>query len=142
MTKAKVGDKVKVHYTGSLDNGDVFDSSLQREPLEFEIGSGAVIKGFDDGVNGMEVSEKKTIKIPSTEAYGERREDLVLELDRNLFPPEFQLEVGMMLQLPLQNGAQIPAEVKKITEEHVTLDANHKLAGKDLTFELELVEIV
>ena len=142
MSKAEAGNKVKVHYTGKLDNGDIFDSSAGREPLEFEIGGGMVIKGFDDGVTGMEVGEKKTIRIEAGDAYGEVREDLVLKAERAQIPPEIELEIGLQLQIPQPNGAPIVVTVTEITDAEVTLDANHKLAGKALTFELELVEIL
>ena len=142
MSKAAAGNKVKVHYTGKLDNGDIFDSSTGREPLEFEIGGGMVIKGFDDGVTGMEVGEKKTIRIEAQDAYGELREDLILKAERAQIPPEIELEIGLQLQIPQPNGAPIVVTVKEINETEVTLDANHKLAGKALTFDLELVEIV
>lgn len=141
MSKAQAGNKVKVHYTGKLDNGDIFDSSVGREPLEFQIGGGQVIKGFDDGVTGMEIGEKKTIRIEAENAYGPVREDLVLTAERSQIPPEINIELGIQLQIPQPEGMPIVVTVTEITDEHVILDANHKLAGKALTFELELVEI-
>lgn len=144
MAKVQKGDKVKVHYKGTLSNGQQFDSSEGREPLEFQLGSGMVIPGFDDGVTGMEVGEKKTIVINSEDAYGPVNEDLIIQFDRNNIPDNIPLEVGITLFMHPSNGSEqeIPVIVREVTETHVTLDANHELAGQDLTFELELVEIV
>jgi FKBP-type peptidyl-prolyl cis-trans isomerase 2 len=141
MKQAKSGDKVKVHYHGKLTTGETFDSSEGRAPLEFEIGSGMVIKGFDDGVTGMAVGDKKTIHIPFQEAYGPRNPDMVIEMPRDRFPSDMELEMGMPLMM--SDGAQnFQVTIVEIKEESVMLDANHRLAGEDLVFDLELVEIV
>lgn len=137
----KKGDKVKVHYHGRLENGETFDKSEGREPLEFEVGSGMVIKGFDEGVTGMQVGEKKTIHIPFAEAYGPQNPDMVVEMPKDRFPPEVQIEVGMPLVMSDQTGQQFQVVVQEIRDDSVILDANHPLAGKDLIFDLELVEI-
>lgn len=142
MQQVKKGDKIKIHYHGRLNDGTVFDSSNGRQPLEFEVGSGMVIPGFDVGVTGMTVGEKKTINIPFMEAYGPVQEEMVIEFPKTNFPAELKPEVGMQLNMSNQNGQQFPVVVKEIKEEVIVLDANHPLAGKDLIFDLELVEIV
>lgn len=142
MTQVKSGDKIKVHYHGKLNTGETFDSSEGRDPLEFEVGSGMVIKGFDDGVTGMTVGEKKTVTIPADEAYGPVNPEMVLEMPKDRFPEDMQLENGMPLMMSDQNGQQFQVTIVEIKEAAVMLDANHPLAGKDLTFDLELVEIV
>lgn len=139
---AKTGDTVKVHYTGTLDDGTQFDSSAGREPLEFRLGTGQVIQGFDDGVTGMAIGEKKTVNIPAAEAYGEQRPEMMLDINRAEVPADIELELGMKLMMQGQNGQPMPVTVAALSEESVTLDANHELAGKALTFELELVEII
>lgn len=136
------GQTVKIHYTGTLEDGTRFDSSEGRDPLEFEMGAGRVIPGFEAGVKEMEIAEKKTIHIPAGEAYGEYRDEMVLEMERNKLPEGMEPEVGMKLQMNGPDGQIIPVEITAVTDESVTLDANHPLAGKDLTFELELVEVV
>lgn len=141
MTTAKSGDKVRIHYTGTLSDGSVFDSSEGRDPLEFTLGSGQVIPGFDTGVTGMEVGEKKTIEIPCDQAYGPSNPGAIQDVPRDQIPAEIPLEVGLQLQMQSPQGQVIPVTVIKVTEEAVTLDANHALAGKDLTFALELVSI-
>lgn len=142
MQQVKSGDTVKVHYHGKLNDGTTFDTSSGREPLEFEVGSGMVIKGFDDGVTGMAVGEKKTINIPAEEAYGEHSEEMVVQFPRNQFPPDLNPEVGMQLTMTTAQGHPVPVVIVDVQPEIVLLDANHPLAGKDLTFDLELVEIV
>lgn len=142
MQEAKKGDKVKVHYHGKLTNGDTFDSSSGREPLEFEIGSGSVIKGFDEGVNGMKVGEKKTINIPVDEAYGERSEDMLIEFPKDRFPKDMEIKEGMQLMMSNGTGQNIPVIVTEVKDDAVILDANHPLAGEELIFDIELVEIV
>jgi FKBP-type peptidyl-prolyl cis-trans isomerase 2 len=142
MQQAQKGDKVKVHYHGKLTNGETFDSSNGREPLEFEVGSGTVIKGFDQGVAGMEVGEKKTINIPVEEAYGPRSEDMLIEFPKDRFPDDVAIEEGMQLMMSNGSGQNIPVIVTEIKEDSVILDANHPLAGEDLIFDIELVEIV
>ena len=138
---AQSGDTVKIHYTGTLDDGSVFDSSEGREPLGFTLGSGQVIQGFDDAVTGMEIGESKTVRIPAHEAYGESRDDLILQVPRDQVPPEVELELGMQLSVQQQNGGAVPVTVVEITDDTVKLDANHALAGKALTFALELVAV-
>ena len=141
MIQAKSGDTVKIHYTGKLDDGTVFDSSVDREPLEFTLDSGQVIPGFDQAVLGMTPGETKTEKIPMDQAYGPHRPEMVLEVSRQQMPAELQPEVGQQLQVQQGNGQTIPVVVTEVTEATVTLDANHPLAGEDLTFEIQLVEI-
>ena len=141
MNKAKQGDCVKVHYRGSLDSGEVFDTSQDREPLEFTIGEGRVIAGFEDAVVGMVAGEEKSVRIPSAEAYGERREDMVAVFNSGQFPEDLAPAVGQILQLKRDDGMLIQVMVTDVTGDQVTLDANHPLAGKDLIFDLKLVEI-
>ncbi len=142
MQQVKKGDKVKVHYHGKLDSGETFDSSTGREPLEFEVGSGMVIKGFDDAVTGMTAGQKKTINIPFNEAYGPRNPEMLIEVPKDRFPADMELELGVPLMMSDGQGQQFQVTIAEIKEETVMLDANHPLAGKDLTFDLELVEIV
>lgn len=142
MATVSKGDTIKVHYTGKLDDESVFDSSYGREPLEFTVGSGQVIAGFDSMVVGMEPGDKKTTVIPATDAYGPHEPDMVAELNLNQFPDNIKPEVGQQLQINQQNGQPVIVQVIAIVDGKVTLDANHPLAGKDLTFEIELVEIV
>lgn len=141
---AKNGDTVKVLYTGTLDDGEVFDSSELHggEPLEFTIGEAEVIPGFDQAVIGMSVGESKTVRIPADEAYGPHSEEWVFEMGWDQFPEGFQTEVGAQLQMQTQDGQVITVTVVDVSESGVTIDANPPLAGKDLTFEIELVEIV
>ncbi|MEP7277143.1 MAG: peptidylprolyl isomerase [Bacteroidota bacterium] len=142
MQTVKSGDTVKVHYHGRLTDGTTFDSSEGRVPLEFEVGSGMVIKGFDDGVTGMKVGDKKTINIPVDEAYGPVNEDMLVEFPRANFPPEMVPEIGMQLNMTSGEGQVIPVVIMDIKDDVISLDANHPLAGEDLVFDLELVEIV
>lgn len=142
MDQVKAGDTVKVHYHGKLTDGTTFDSSEGREPLEFEVGSGAVIAGFDSGVTGMKVGDKKTIQIPVDEAYGQKQEDLLMEFPKERFPADATPEVGMQLSMSNGQGQNFPVVVREVKEDVVVLDANHPLSGEDLVFDLELVEIV
>jgi len=142
MREVKQGDKIKVHYHGRLEDGTTFDSSEGREPLEFEVGSGMVIPGFDNGVLGMTVGQKKTITIPVEEAYGPVQEDMFMEFPINRFPEDMKPEVGMSLNMSNGSGQAIPVVIAEVQDEVVILDANHPLAGEDLTFDLELVDIV
>ena len=141
MPKAKEGDSVTVHYTGKLEDETVFDSSRERGPMSFELGSGQIIPGFERAVIGMEPGEKKTFTIPSEQAYGPRREDQIVELDRTILPDDIDPAVGQQLQVQQANGATAVVRVKTVTESTITLDANHPLAGKDLTFEVELIDV-
>lgn len=141
MQPAKKGDKVKVHYHGKLTNGNTFDSSEGREPLEFEIGGGMVIAGFDDGVTGMIIGEKKTINIPADQAYGPKQEEMVMEFPKDRFPSDMVPEVGMQLNMSNGSGQNFPVVIIELKDEIVVLDANHPLAGEELVFDLELVEI-
>lgn len=142
MQQVKSGDTVKVHYHGKLTDGTTFDSSAGREPLEFEVGSGMVIKGFDDGVTGMKVGEKKTVNIPVDEAYGPKQSEMMVEFPINQFPPDLKPEVGMPLTMTTSQGHPVQVVITEVKAETVILDANHPLAGQDLIFDLELVEIV
>jgi peptidylprolyl isomerase len=141
MSIAKTGDKVAVHYTGKHTDGSIFDSSVGRTPLEFQLGSGMVIKGFDDGVTGMSIGDKKTIVIPAAEAYGEHSSENTVTIERSQIPAHMEIEIGMSLNMHQDGGQVIEVLITDLTETHVTLDANHPLAGRDLTFELELVSI-
>jgi peptidylprolyl isomerase len=137
---AKRGDTVRVHYTGTLTDGTQFDSSRGREPLEFTLGEGRVIAGFDAAVTGMEVGESRTVTIPAADAYGERQEAMLLRVPRGQVPPNVEPRVGQQLQVG-RGGDAVPVTVREVTPEHVVLDANHPLAGEDLTFALELVAV-
>ena len=142
MTQSiKSGDTISVEYTGKLDNGEVFDTSEGREPLTFEVGAGQLIKGFDEAVVDMSVGDSKTVTVTPEEAYGERREDLFISMPLGNVPPDMTLEVGMMVQLTDKSGNPVPAIVTDIGAENVTLDINHPLAGKDLTFDIKVVDI-
>lgn len=141
MTQAKNGDTVKIHYTGKLQDGTVFDSSSDREPLKFSIGSGQVIPGFEEAVTGMTVGEKKTALIPCDKAYGERNPSMVMIVDRKHVPADIDPEVGLRLQVGSPSGELIAVTVIEVNDKNITLDANPPLAGEDLTFEVELVEI-
>lgn len=142
MQQVQNGDKIKVHYHGKLRSGETFDSSNGREPLEFTVGSGQVIKGFDDGVKGMQVGDKKTIEIAVKDAYGEKQQEMMIEFPKEQFPPDMNPEVGMQLMMSNGSGQNFPVTVAEVKETSVILDANHPLAGQDLIFDLELVEIV
>ncbi|WP_226390456.1 FKBP-type peptidyl-prolyl cis-trans isomerase [Penaeicola halotolerans] len=141
MSKATNGSKVKVHYTGRLEDGTVFDSSANREPLEFTVGGGQMIKGFDVAVNGMTIGDKKSVNIPSAEAYGEARADMILDVPREQVPADITPEVGMQLSLSQPDGQQVPVVITHVDDAKITLDANHPLAGKDLIFDIELVSV-
>jgi FKBP-type peptidyl-prolyl cis-trans isomerase 2 len=140
--QAKKGDKVKVHYTGKLTEGIVFDSSEGAEPLEFELGTGQVIEGFDNGIMGMTIGEKKTVHIPVNEAYGPAEEENVIKIPRSEIPADMELEIGMVLNMHQDGSGQVmQVAVADFDDEAVVLDGNHPLAGKDLIFDIELVEI-
>ena len=142
MSQVKQNDAVKVHYTGKLEDGQVFDSSVERgEPIEFTLGQGQLIPGFEDGLIGMEVNEKKTINIPKEEAYGEPKPELIQEVQKDQLPEELKPEVGMPLVSKAPDGREINLVVTEVKDETIVVDANHPLAGKDLIFDLEVVEI-
>ena len=140
--QAATGDKVQVHYTGRFSDNTVFDSSAGLAPLEFTLGEGEVISGFEKAVTGMKVGEKKTVTIPAAEAYGPRHDQLVIEVPLSQFPEDIKPAVGLELESTQTDGSVIVAIITKITDSAVFLDANHPLAGKDLTFDLELVKIL
>jgi FKBP-type peptidyl-prolyl cis-trans isomerase 2 len=142
MQQVKNGDKVKVHYHGRLTDGTTFDSSEGRDPLEFEVGSGMVIKGFDDGVMGMVIGDKRTLQIPAEEAYGDKNPDMLVEFPIEQFPEDMKPEIGMRLNMTSTNGQVVPVVITEVQADTVTLDANHPLAGEALVFDIELVEIV
>lgn len=141
MQQAQDGDKVKVHYHGRLQSGETFDSSEGRDPLEFTVGAGQMIKGFDEGVKGMQVGDKKTVEIGADEAYGQRESGNLIEFPKDQFPPEMKPEVGMQLMLSNDQGQQFPVVVAEVKEASVLLDANHPLAGQDLVFDIEMMDI-
>lgn len=140
--KVQEGSTVKVHYTGSLQDGSVFDSSQNREPLEFTLGSGQLIPGFEKAVKGMSQGDATEVTIESAEAYGEPRDDLKIEVPKDDLPEDIEPQVGMQLQVNQPGGDPIPVRITDIGDEQIKLDANHPLAGQDLTFKIELVEIV
>ena len=140
MCTAKNGDNVKVHYTGTLEDGTIFDSSQGKDPLQFDVGSGQVIPGFDEAIVGMAVGESKKVLIPSTKAYGERKKELLMQVPIEQVPADLNPEVGMRLEMGGTQGEVIRVTVVEVTDTHLTLDANPPLAGQDLTFEIELVE--
>jgi peptidylprolyl isomerase len=141
MAKAENGNTVKVHYTGKLADGTKFDTSEGRDPLEFKLGEQKVIPGFEAAILGMDVGEKKTIEIPAAEAYGDPHPEMEMEVKRSDLPPDVDPQVGQQYQVMGPNNQPAVVAVKAVSEDSVTLDANHPLAGKDLTFDLELVEV-
>ncbi|BDD00107.1 peptidylprolyl isomerase [Persicobacter psychrovividus] len=141
MSVAEKGNQVKVHYTGRLTDGTQFDSSAGREPLAFELGAGQMIPGFDAAVHGMAIGDKKTITIPSAEAYGESRPEMIQQMPRTSLPEDMEVAVGQTLYAQGPDGQPFPVKVLELTEETVTIDGNHELAGEDLVFDIELVEI-
>lgn len=142
MSTVNKTDTVKVHYTGKTDDGVVFDSSREREPLQFTMGQGQLIPGFENAVEGMKTGETTTVRIPSEEAYGEVKPEMMVDIERKQIPPDIKPELGMVLQMQQPNGQPMNVTVKGVTDTHVTLDANHPLAGEALTFDIELVEIL
>jgi FKBP-type peptidyl-prolyl cis-trans isomerase 2 len=142
MAQAKMNDKVKVHYSGTLSDGTVFDSSLEREPFEFTIGKGMVIPGFENGVIGMSEGESRKVSIISEDAYGLFRDELVGVIDKSRIPGDIDLQIGMVLQMRSPEGSATNVTVTDISEAGVTIDLNHPLAGKDLIFEIKLVEVL
>ena len=141
MAQAKQGDNVSIRYTGRLDDGTVFDSSGGRNPLEFTLGEGKVIRGFEEAVQGMEEGQVKTVTVPSDQAYGEHRDDLVVTVSKQQLPEGLSPEVGQQLQMRTNEGRTFQVVVAAVESDAVELDANHRLAGRDLTFEIELVGI-
>ena len=142
MAQAKMGDTVRVHYSGKLDTGVLFDSSEGCEPLEFELGSGQLIQGFEEAVVGMSPGESKTVQIPPEKGYGRYREDRVFKVDKKDLPPEVVPVEGMSLEVCASNGVMVPVQITEVADTTVTLDANHPLSEQTLTFEIKLVEIV
>ena len=142
MATAKAGDTVRIHYTGTLDDGTQFDSSSGRDPLEFALGGGQVIAGFDSAVDGMTVGESKQARIAPDDAYGQRHEQLVQQVPRDILPEDMEPAVGMHLQSQSPDGQTMNLTITEVLDETITVDANHPLAGHALTFAIELVEIV
>ena len=142
MAKAKNGDTVKIHYTVWLENGTVFDTSINHDPLQFTIGEGRIIPGFEQAVVGMNPGESKTTKVLANKAYGPHRKEKVATIPRNQFPAHLKPKVGQQLQIPHADGRTAVVTVTDVSESSVTLDANHPLAGKDLIFDIQLMEIV
>lgn len=141
MAQAQEGDEVQVHYTGKLEDGTVFDTSEDGEPLSFTIGENRVIPGFEEAVTGMEPGDSKTTEVEPEQAYGEHREDMVMEMERDQIPDDVDPEVGQQLQLRLENGQTVPVLITALGEDTVTIDANHPLAGRKLMFEIELIDV-
>lgn len=142
MAQVKNGDTVRVHYTGKLVNGEQFDSSAGREPLEFTVGAEMMIKGFDAALPGMSVGDKKTVNIPAAQAYGEKDPNAIIPFPKENVPADMKLEPGMQLTLTNQEGQPFPVVVTEVKDDVIILDANHFLAGEELVFDIELVEIV
>ena len=141
MSPAADGNTIKVHYMGKLEDGTVFDSSQGRDPLEVILGTNAVIPGFEKGLLGMEVGDKKTITISSEDGYGPRRDELIMEVEKSAFPEDVTPEVGLQLQMQRGDGQSLPVTIVGIEDGKITLDANFPLAGKTLIFEVELMEV-
>ncbi len=141
MADAQIGDAVKVHYKGTLTDGTVFDDSRQRGPLEFTIGEGELIPGFEEAVTGMSPGETRSADVPAEKAYGEHREEMVASIDRSELPEDMEIEVGQRLEIQQQDGPPLVVTVTEVDESSVILDGNHPLAGEDLSFEIELLEI-
>jgi peptidylprolyl isomerase len=142
MAQAQLGDTVQVHYTGRLVDGTTFDSSAQGDPLEFTLGQGSLIPGFEQAVLGMQPEDSKTVAIPSEQAYGPHRAELLISVERQEFPTDIQPHIGQRLQMTQNDGTPVPVVVTAVTEADVTLDANHPLAGQELIFDITLVAIV
>jgi peptidylprolyl isomerase len=141
MGQAKPGDTVKVHYTGKLEDGTVFDSSVDREPLAFRLGAGQIIPGFEKAVEELELGEKTTTVIPAVQAYGPWQEEAMVTVARGDLPPDLEPEVGQQLQVQPEGGQPLTVRIVQVNDTQVTLDANHPLAGKDLAFEIELIAV-
>jgi peptidylprolyl isomerase len=141
MAAAQIGDTVKIHYTGKMEDGEVFDTSKSREPIEFTIGSSTIIRGFQNGVIGMRTGETRTVTVPPEEGYGPRNEDLTVNVNKSELSPNIDPQIGQCLRIPRKEGNDVVVTVTDMDEESVTLDSNHPLAGRTLTFDLELVAI-
>ena len=141
MTEAKPGTTVSIHYTGTLEDGSTFDSSEGRDPLTFEMGAGQIIPGLEAALSGMSEGEAKTVTIPAAEAYGDHNPEAIQQVPREAVPDHIPLDLGTQLQVQTQDGRALPVVVTEVTEQQVTLDANHPLAGKDLTFAVEVVSV-
>lgn len=141
MTQAKRGDTVRIHYTGKLSDGTQFDSSAGKDPLEFSLGSGQVIPGFDEAVDGMNIGDSKTVTIPPEQAYGQKHEQLIQDVPKQALPDDITPEVGMQLQSKSPDGRVLHLVVTNVGDDTITVDGNHPLAGEDLTFDIELVGI-
>lgn len=141
MSNIKNGDSVKVHYTGTLIDGTIFDTSNGREPLQFIFGEGQLIPGFEKAVESLTPGDSTKVNIPYTEAYGEVRQDMIISIDRDKVPSDINPEIGMQLQLQHPSGQPLPVVITEVSDAHIVLDANHPLAGKDLTFEIQLVSV-
>lgn len=141
MTQANKGNTVKVHYTGKLEDGSVFDTSEEREPLELTLGEGKVIKGLEEALVGMEAGESKTATVPADEAFGPHRREWVVTVERSKMPDDLDPQIGDQLQIKQSDGQAVPVQVTDVSDQSVTLDANHPLAGEDLTFELRVLEV-
>lgn len=142
MAEAKAGDKVRVHYKGQLSDGTIFDSSLEREPIEFILGQDTVIPGFEDAVIGMEAGESKDVSIPPEEGFGEYSKDLVVNIEKTILPPEINPELGMQLEVSSEEETPRVFTIADIAEDSITLDGNHPLAGKEIAFKITLLEIL
>lgn len=142
MSEAKAGDTVRIHYTGTLTDGSEFDSSAGRDPLEFEVGGGQIIPGLDREIVGMKVGDRKTVNVPCDEAYGQHNPEALQEVPREGLPPDIEITVGNRLQAVTQDGRQITVVIAAVNDDTVTMDANHPLAGQDLIFDVEMVEIL
>jgi peptidylprolyl isomerase len=140
MAQARIGDIVKIHFTGKFEDGSIFGSTVDREPLEFRLGEGSIIPGVEKAIEGMSVGESKTVQVAPEQGYGQRKEELVEEVSKDKFPPEIDPQVGQRFEVPRQQGKPMLVTVVGVSDSIVTLDANHPLAGRDLTFELELLE--
>jgi len=141
MSAAKDGDTVKVHYTGRLDDGSEFDTSRERDPIEFKIGGGEILPGVEQAVVGLEPGGTNTVTLPAEDAYGERRDDMIQEIERSVLPQEVEPQVGLQLQAQSPEGQPLLLTITDVADDKVTVDANHPLAGKALTFDVELVEV-
>jgi peptidylprolyl isomerase len=142
MAKAQNGNTVKVHYVGTLDNGTQFDSSIGQDPLEFKIGDGMLLPMFEDAVVGLEPGQSVSVKIPAAEGYGLRRDDLVIKIEKAKLPPTINPEIGMKLQMRTKDGQPLVLNIVEVLDDTIVVDANHELAGLDLNFKIDLVEII